>query len=136
MDIFESLENLQISEECFNDIVGIIEAILDEDYDSYKDQKTEEGSSQAYRDLANVNKSIRRNKTSNLKKVQKELHKARKEELAGRGVKSYLERFQDLAKEEKLLKKVIGAREDERDAQEEVDKALKRADRAEEWENR
>ena len=30
MDIFESLENLGISEECFNDIMDIVEEILDE----------------------------------------------------------------------------------------------------------
>ena len=31
MDIFESLENLPISEECFNDIMHIVEAILNEE---------------------------------------------------------------------------------------------------------
>lgn len=30
MDIFESLENLNVSEECFNDIVGIVEEIISE----------------------------------------------------------------------------------------------------------
>lgn len=29
MNIFESLENLQVSEECFEDIVGLVEGILD-----------------------------------------------------------------------------------------------------------
>jgi hypothetical protein len=31
MNIFENLENLQVSEECFNDIMGIVEEILSED---------------------------------------------------------------------------------------------------------
>ena len=31
MDIFESLENLQISEECFNDIMDIVEKVLAKD---------------------------------------------------------------------------------------------------------
>ena len=31
MDIFESLENLNVSEECFNDIVGLVEELLSED---------------------------------------------------------------------------------------------------------
>ena len=31
MDIFESLENLQVSEECFDEIIGIVEEILSED---------------------------------------------------------------------------------------------------------
>ena len=30
MDIFESLENLNVSEECFEDIIGIVEEILNE----------------------------------------------------------------------------------------------------------
>ena len=30
MDIFESLENLNVSEECFNDIVGIVEYFISE----------------------------------------------------------------------------------------------------------
>lgn len=31
MNVYESLENLQVSEECFNDIMGIVEDILSED---------------------------------------------------------------------------------------------------------
>ena len=31
MDIFESLENLNVSEECFNDIVGLVEEYLNEE---------------------------------------------------------------------------------------------------------
>ena len=30
MDIFESLENLNVSEECFDDIMGIVEEIINE----------------------------------------------------------------------------------------------------------
>ena len=30
MDIFESLENLNVSEECFNDIVGLVEEYINE----------------------------------------------------------------------------------------------------------
>ena len=33
MDIFESLENLNVSEECFDDIVSIVEEILSEEDD-------------------------------------------------------------------------------------------------------
>ena len=33
MDIFESLENLNVSEECFDDIIGIVEEILNELYE-------------------------------------------------------------------------------------------------------
>lgn len=32
MDIFESLENLNISEECFDEIMGLVEEILSENY--------------------------------------------------------------------------------------------------------
>ena len=31
MDIFESLENLQVSESCFDDIIGLIEGLLNEE---------------------------------------------------------------------------------------------------------
>lgn len=34
MNIFESLENLNVSEECFDDIVGLVEAIIDEGHQS------------------------------------------------------------------------------------------------------
>jgi hypothetical protein len=34
MDIFESLENLNVSEECFDDIMGIVEDLLSEDIKS------------------------------------------------------------------------------------------------------
>lgn len=36
MDIFESLENLPISEECFNDIMDMVEAIINEVSDKWK----------------------------------------------------------------------------------------------------
>ena len=36
MNIFESLENLNVSEECFNDIIGIVEDLLSEDVDDIK----------------------------------------------------------------------------------------------------
>ena len=36
MDIFESLENLNVSEECFGDIVSIVEAIINEVSDEWK----------------------------------------------------------------------------------------------------
>ena len=39
MDIFESLENLEISEECFNDIMDIVEEILSESTDEYIKRK-------------------------------------------------------------------------------------------------
>lgn len=35
MDIFENLENLEVSETCFNDIMGIVEEILSEDLPNY-----------------------------------------------------------------------------------------------------
>lgn len=38
MDIFESLENLNVSEECFNEIVGLVEEVINElnKYEQYK----------------------------------------------------------------------------------------------------
>lgn len=39
MDIFESLESLNVSEECFDDIVTMVEAMLNEDIFSAIKQK-------------------------------------------------------------------------------------------------
>lgn len=36
MNIFENLENLQVSEECFNDILNIVEEIINEVSDEWK----------------------------------------------------------------------------------------------------
>lgn len=36
MDIFESLENLNVSEECFEDIMGLVEEIINEVSDEWK----------------------------------------------------------------------------------------------------
>lgn len=36
MDIFESLENLNVSEECFEDIVGLVEEYINEVSDEWK----------------------------------------------------------------------------------------------------
>ena len=134
MNIFENLENLNISEKCFNDIMNIVEYIL-EDYKSFKEQKQEDGSSQAYKELASVDKSIRRNKTKALKDARKEYGQARKEELTQRG-KGWLRQFKNISDEEKALGKLKKAREEEKDAQEEVDKDLRRADAAKEFEER
>ena len=39
MNIFESLENLNVSEECFNDIMGIVEEILSEGREPFETQQ-------------------------------------------------------------------------------------------------
>ena len=36
MNIFENLENLQVSEECFNDIMGLVEEYISEVSDEWK----------------------------------------------------------------------------------------------------
>lgn len=108
---------------------------IKEDYNSYKEQKEEENTSQSYNDLANVNKSIRRNKTRKLKAAFKERGQARREELNSRG-KRWSEQWADLTREEQALDKLKKAREEERDAQEEVDKAMQRAKKAEEREEK
>ena len=46
MDIFESLENLPISEECFDEILGLVKAILTEDLETEAERKYGQHSSQ------------------------------------------------------------------------------------------
>ena len=54
INIYESLENLNVSEECFNDIMGIVEELLSEDIESYSQKKKEalEKPAQDYRNKA------------------------------------------------------------------------------------
>ena len=61
MDIFENLENLNVSEECFNDIMDIVEAVLSENaVDDYHSKKLED----TKQELANVKSEKRHlNKT-------------------------------------------------------------------------
>ena len=113
-------------------------AKLKEDYNSYKEQQEEKGvfgktpeeRSQAYKDLATVQNSIRRNKTKALKDAYKEHRKSRKEELAARGEsyhvynKKYEKAMKDLAN----LKK---RREEEGDAVRDVQSTLDKAQREE-----
>ena len=40
MDIFESLENLNVSEACFSEIMDIVEEIINEVSDKWKDDCT------------------------------------------------------------------------------------------------
>lgn len=47
MGIFESLENLEISEECFNDIMNMVEKLLSEDLEATAERKYGYGSPQA-----------------------------------------------------------------------------------------
>ena len=46
MNIFESLENLNVSQECFNDIIGIVEELLSENLTGKTAEKYGEGSPQ------------------------------------------------------------------------------------------
>ena len=41
MDIFESLENLNVSEECFDEIMGIVEEVINEVSKDYLNDKRE-----------------------------------------------------------------------------------------------
>lgn len=146
MDIFESLENLSISEECFNDIISIVEEYINElsnknytipeyavkeDYESFKDEKEQEASPQSYQDLITVNNSIRRNKAKALKDAQREYRIATKEELADRKGKNIHAHFLSLNKVKDALSAVQKAREEEKEAYKEVEKARKGKERAE-----
>ena len=62
MDIFESLENLNVSEECFNDIMGIVEGRVDDYYDrkfksaeyEYEKEKDPKKKEELYAKLNNI----------------------------------------------------------------------------------
>ena len=49
MDIFENLENLNVSEECFDEIMGIVEALLSEDLAEKTKEKYGADSPQYYK---------------------------------------------------------------------------------------
>lgn len=136
MNILESLENLNISEETFNSILGIVKQFLQEDYKSFEDEKMDKGDSQSYKELATVRNAIRRNKTKELKKAFNQYTKDRKEELKGRDSKNLYNSLQNLNKEEASLKRYQRAREEEKDAMKDVERARKFADRAKEFEEK
>ena len=111
---------------------------LSEDYNSYKEQQEEKGvfgktpeeRSQAYKDLATVQKSIRRDKTKALKNAYKEHRKSRKEELAARGESYhvYSKKYEKAMKDLANLKK---RREEEGDAERDVQNTLDKAQKEE-----
>lgn len=69
MSIFESLENLQVSEECFNDILNIVEEIINEDVEETKRRLTDK--------YVPILKARRRNLDLKVKKGQKDLKYAK-----------------------------------------------------------
>ena len=135
MDILESLENLNVSEETLDSILDIAENIL-EDYKSFEDEKMDKGDSQSYKELVAVRNAIRRNKTKELKKAYNQYVKDRKEELKNRNSKNLHASLQNLKKEENSFNKYSKAREAEKDSIEDTERARKFAERAKEFEEK
>ena len=135
-EFIESLSE-SVSEGCYNDIITIVSSIV-EDYRSFEEEKFNDGSSQAYKDLATVRNSIRRNKTKGVKQATKEANKAIKDQLKYRASKSvsYGVLIDKLNKADKALSNLHKAREDEKDAIEDTDKARKFAEKAKEFEEK
>ena len=75
MDIFENLENLNISEECFNDIMDIVEELLNEN--SLEQQK--DNAVNALKDLYRTYNSGRRHYQGQSKKLPGKIKKAEKD---------------------------------------------------------
>lgn len=72
MDIFESLENLNVSEECFDDIMGIVEEIIDEILvGDYKEKGA--GDSEV-----NVKRELQKHFSGKLRGIRKHAAKANK----------------------------------------------------------
>ena len=135
-EFIESLSE-SVSEGCYNDIIMIVSSIV-EDYRSFEEEKFNDGSSQAYKDLTTVRNSIRRNKTKGVKQATKEANKAIKDQLKYRASKSinYGVLIDKLNKADKALSNLHKAREDEKDAIEDTDKARKFAEKAKEFEEK
>lgn len=141
MNILESLENLNISEETFNSILNIAENIL-EDYKSFEKEKMDKGDSQSYKELATVRNAIRRNKDKVYKEACKQQRKD-SEDVAKNifskkpmsiALNKDLDKFVDKSKKswdarEKAFKEMLKAGE-------EVNKARMLADEAEDREYR
>ena len=69
MNIFEELENLGVSEECFDEIMGIVEEIISEDVEELKKRLTDK--------YVPILKAKRRNLDMKIKKGQKDLKYAK-----------------------------------------------------------
>ena len=82
MDIFESLENLPVSESCFEDIISIVEEIISESQFGSKYHRASEKSSGPHGDIRNIDakgalKALYKPKEATLRE-RKELQKAKK----------------------------------------------------------
>ena len=81
MDIFESLENLSISEDCFNSILDIVESIIMEN----KLEDQESSAVKALKELRATHNSGRRHYEAQAKKLPGKIKKAEKEFEEARG---------------------------------------------------
>ena len=84
MDIFEQLENLNVSEECFDDIMDIVEAILDEGKEPFETtmdykQRLQKHFGPILNDKMATQKSIAKHYNKKAKGLEKEVKKARDE---------------------------------------------------------
>lgn len=75
MDIFESLENLNVSEECFDDILGIMEELLNESLKDMSDRLFSKHRNTSLADiLANAREKADQN-VANAKSVRRHVYK-------------------------------------------------------------
>lgn len=73
-ELFKSLSE-SVSEECFNEILDMVEGLLGEDYKSFRDEKLN-NALQNLKDLRTVENSARRKADTNAKKLPGKLKKA------------------------------------------------------------
>lgn len=124
---------MNLSENCYNDIINLIEYYLEENYTTFRDSVYDDGSSQAFNNLVKVDNSIRRNKSNNLRKAYKEYKKAEKEDY---NKNSIYQRYNHLSNVEKALNNINKSREELKDAQDEVDLQRKHEKEAKDFEER
>ena len=102
MNIFESLENLNVSEECFNEIMGIVEEILNEDIiraiDKKYDPKLEKASKRGKKAFAkmiekkwNLIDKAKENKEKEFNQAVSKIHKEEAPKASEKDVKDFVE---------------------------------------------
>ena len=119
MNIFESLENLNVSEECFNDIMDIVEEIINEDAEETKRRLTDK--------YAPILKAKRRNLDLKVKKGQKDLRYAKYSNDLSKKIQGYAQK--DLNKAENDVFDVMLNKEHTYDDYKKVANARKKAQR-------
>ena len=121
MDIFESLENLNVSEECFDEIMGLVEALISED--RYVDTKTRK-----------LTPEVEKSANAMIAKIKPQERHLKKERRGA--INQYRKSYNDAEHAKQEVKKAednLSTMRKHASSVEDMDKAMDKVDGAETW---